>query len=168
MCMRDRPTLVTKQIGISSVVVVGRYYSISSSSPLAATPAPPTSSPSHREIGRVDLGDDLRQHVALLPDQRVGDPAQCRAPGRPDRRGVALQCTGDRVEELQPRGVDPPSVHVYMSTYTTCTPSTRVHVYTCTRATTLYFRATTLVCLIITHRSSPKRVTIAIELPLYH
>ncbi len=27
----------------------------------------------HREIGRVDLRDDLRQHVALLPDQRVGD-----------------------------------------------------------------------------------------------
>ena len=45
----------------------------------------------HREIGRVDLRDDLRQHVALLPDQRGGDPeqrawptgpARCRPPAR--------------------------------------------------------------------------------------
>jgi hypothetical protein len=36
----------------------------------------------HREIGRVDLRDDLRQRVALLPSQRVGDPTQRRAPGR--------------------------------------------------------------------------------------
>jgi hypothetical protein len=43
MCMRDRPTLVTKQIGIYSVVV-GSHPS---------TPHIP-----HSEIGRVDLGDD--------------------------------------------------------------------------------------------------------------
>ena len=27
----------------------------------------------------MDLRDDLRQHVALLPDQRIGDPVQRRA-----------------------------------------------------------------------------------------
>ena len=52
MCMRDRPTLVTKQIGISSVVVDRYFISITTRSH-PSTPHIP-----HREIGRVDLGDD--------------------------------------------------------------------------------------------------------------
>jgi hypothetical protein len=42
----------------------------------------------------VDLRDNLRQHVALLPDQRGGDPAQRRASARPNLRGVPLQRSG--------------------------------------------------------------------------
>ncbi len=49
----------------------------------------------HREVGRVDLCDNLRQHVALLPDQRGGDPAQRCASARPNLRGVRPQCSGD-------------------------------------------------------------------------
>ena len=89
MCMRDRPTLA-KQIGILSVVV-GRPEQMILV--VTAHNHPSTTHIPHREIGRVDLRSDLRQHVPLLPDQRVGDPIQRRAPGRPDLRGVALQET---------------------------------------------------------------------------
>jgi hypothetical protein len=59
MCMRDRPTLAVKQIGILSVMV-GRPEQIS----LVATAHshPSTTHFPHHEIGRVDLHDDLRQH----------------------------------------------------------------------------------------------------------
>ncbi len=67
-------------------------------------PAPPTSP----AAGQARLRDNLREHVALLLDQRGGDPAQHRAPSRPDPRGVGLQRPGDLVEQLQPSGIDPP------------------------------------------------------------
>ncbi len=88
MCLRDRPTLAIKQIGIISVVVdrPKQIFVV-----ITARSHPGTIHIPHREIRRVDLRDNLRQHVALLPDQRGGDPVQRRAPGRPDPRGVALQ-----------------------------------------------------------------------------
>ena len=102
--MRDRPTLA-KQIGILSVVV-GRPEQMILV--VTAHNHPSTTHIPHREIGRVDLRSDLRQHVPLLRQRpHHVDPIQRRAPGRPDLRGVALQRAGDRVEEIQPGGVDP-------------------------------------------------------------
>ncbi len=93
MCMmRDtvygRPTLAIRQIGILRMVV-GRPKQIFI---VVIAPSHPSTThiPPHREIGRVDLHDDLRQHVALLPDKRVGDPIQRRTPG-PCRRTSARQ-----------------------------------------------------------------------------
>jgi hypothetical protein len=110
MCRRDRPTSSVKQIGILlSVIVVGRPEQIILVVVTAHSHHPSTTHVPHREIGRVDLHRDLRQHVPLLPDSpaRRRPHTAPRAPARPDLRGVALQRAGDRVEEIQPGGVDP-------------------------------------------------------------
>ena len=86
MCKRDRPTLVTssRKNGILLRAVPRQAYALDNHRLTLTTNIP------HRAIGRMDLRDDLRQHVALLSDQRIGDPVQRRAPGRPDRCDVAL------------------------------------------------------------------------------
>jgi hypothetical protein len=61
MCMmRDRPTLAIKQIDILSVVVARpkQIFIV-----VTAPSHPSTTHIPHREIGRVDLRDDLRQHA---------------------------------------------------------------------------------------------------------
>jgi hypothetical protein len=97
-----RPILARNQIGvINAVVDMPKHITMVSTSP----PPLGTHIP-HRKFRRVDLRDNLRQHVALLPDQHGDDPTQRRAPARPHLRGVPFQGIGDLAEELQPGGAD--------------------------------------------------------------